>query len=80
MVKPYQFLSPEETRPAGSVDVSAGTEMPDGILGKPLVANGPPTAARAVMGNASYHDVRSEAGELGDEKAQRLRSALDRKR
>jgi hypothetical protein len=37
------------SRPAGHVDVSAGTEMPSGILSMQALAKGAPMAARAAI-------------------------------
>lgn len=77
----YGFRS-DPSRPAGHVDVSGGTEMPDGILSmKPLAKV--PTAARQsinVTPNRITADLRARLDTMTPETAQRVRAVVARKR
>ena len=80
----YGFSRLSPSGGARHVDVSAGTEMPDGILSmKPIATGNTTLTARAsinVMPNRISAPLRSQLPKLGGEKAARVRDVVNRKR
>jgi hypothetical protein len=73
--RPYQ--------PPGHVDVSAGTEMPDGILSMKPLAKGATMTERAAVGNAEplkiTPELKTRLTTMNPEIAQRVRAVVSRK-